>query len=234
MNKVLKRFYKEAAVGSADGGFTVLLDGKPVRTPKGHRLVMATEGLARAVADEWAEQGEKIDPDAMPMMQLAATALDRVAPDRLTMRDNLLRYAETDLLCYRAAHPSDLVKKQSELWQPVVDWAALHLDAPLKVTDGLAPVPQPQESLASLSAHLAALDDWRFTVVSVATSATGSLLLGLALVKGHLTADGLIAASQLDEEHQRLLWGEDEEATQRLNALADEIIAAERFLACLP
>jgi chaperone required for assembly of F1-ATPase len=230
MNKVLKRFYKEAAAGSSDGGFTVLLDGRAVRTPKGAKLCVASQRLAQEIAKEWEQQGETIDPETMPLMQLAATALDRVGAERQAMQENLLRYAQTDLLCYRAGHPADLVRRQAELWQPILDWAALQLDAPLKTTEGLAPVEQPKEAVDALASHLAGLDDWRFTALSVAVAATGSLLLGLALILRQADAETVIAASQLDEDHQRQLWGEDEEATERLALLAGEIRSAGRLL----
>ncbi len=232
-NALRKRFYKEAAVGITDGGFAVLLDGRKVRTPKGRALCLPTETLAQAIASEWGAQGDKIEPASMPLMQLAATAIDRVADERAALRDALLRYAETDLLCYRAAHPSDLVARQSKLWQPVLDWAALALDAALLTTQGLAPIAQPEQALAALARHLDRLDDWRFTALSAITASTGSALLGMALLEGFLDKGQVIEASQLDEKHQSLLWGADEEAQERLQALADEIGAAEAFLRLL-
>lgn len=225
-----KRFYKEAAVDSHNGGFCVLLDGRKVKTPKGHDLTLPVRDLAQAIADEWAAQGDKIEPQTMPMMQLAATAIDRIGAERAAILDELFGYCQTDLLCYRAAHPSDLVKRQGELWQPVLDWAALHLDAPLATTEGLAPLTQPAPSQAALRAHLERQDDWYLAALSVTVAATGSLLLGLALVQGFLDGEAVVAASQLDERHQQNLWGEDEEAAERLQALADDILAAERFL----
>ncbi|MBF0268207.1 MAG: ATPase [Alphaproteobacteria bacterium] len=233
MTALRKRFYKEAAAGSADGGFAVLLDGRQVKTPKGHPLILPTLGLAEAIAQEWAAQGEKIEPETMPQMQVAATAIDRVGSERAAMHASLMRYCETDLLCYRAAHPADLVKRQTEVWQPVQDWVALHLDAPLRITEGLRPIEQPEQALKAIAAQLERYDHWRFTALSVAASASGSLLLALALVEGHLDAQGVIAASQLDETYQQELWGEDEEAQERQRALAQDILAAGRLLALI-
>ncbi|CAA6605240.1 Chaperone required for the assembly of the mitochondrial F1-ATPase [Rhodospirillaceae bacterium LM-1] len=230
MTKLRKRFYKEAAAGSADGGFTVLLDDRPLRTPKGHPLILPTLALAEAIASEWKAQGERIEPETMPQMQVAATAIDRVAAERAAMHESLMRYCETDLLCYRAAHPADLAKRQAETWQPVLDWAALNLDAPLMMTEGLAPIEQPAQALKAIGAQLERYDHWRFTALSVTASASGSLLLALALVEGHLDASGVIAASQLDESYQQELWGADEEAQERQQALAQEIKAAWRFI----
>lgn len=233
MSAIRKRFYKEAAVGSSGGGFCVLLDGRRVKTPKGSDLVLPSRPLAQAVADEWTAQGDKIEPQTMPMMQLAATAIDRIGAERAAILDELFGYCETDLLCYRAAHPSDLVRRQGELWQPVLDWAALHLDAPLTTTDGLLPITQPAPSQAALRAHLERQDDWHLAALSVTVAATGSLLLGLALALGFRDGAGIIDASQLDERHQQSLWGKDEEAAERLQMLADDILAAERFLRLL-
>lgn len=231
--KSIKRFYKQAAVAAGGGGFAVLLDGRSVKTPKGAALLVDSERLAQAIAEEWNGQGESVDPASMPMMQLAATALDRVGAERPAMHDNLMRYCATDLLCYRAQHPSDLVRRQQECWQPVVDWATLFFDAPLQVTEGLSPVEQPGQAAQALSSYLERLDAWRFTALAVAVAATGSLLLGLALLEGFRDAKALVEASQLDELHQQELWGADEEAKARLQDLAYDIRAAERFLALL-
>lgn len=233
MAKEIKRFYKEAAVLETGGGFQVLLDGRAVKTPKGAALLLPTQALAQAVAAEWNAQADKVDPDKMPMMQMAATAIDRVGAERAAMHDNLMRYSETDLLCYRAAHPADLVRRQQEAWQPVVDWAALSLDAPMLVTEGLTPAAQPAQALKALAADVSRLDDWRFAALAVAVAATGSLLLGLALLKDFRDAEAVIAASQLDETYQQELWGADEEAAQRNRILAADIETAERFLRLL-
>ncbi|MDK9723170.1 MAG: ATP12 family chaperone protein [Rhodospirillales bacterium] len=233
MSAIRKRFYKEAAVGSSDGGFCVLLDGRKVKTPKGHDFILPSRPLAQAVAREWAAQGDQIEPPTMPMMQLAATAIDRIGAERAAILAELFGYCETDLLCYRAAHPADLVKRQAEAWQPVLDWAALHLDVPLTTTDGLLPITQPAPSQAALRAHLERQDDWRLAALSVTVAATGSLLLGLALAQGFIDGEAVVAASQLDERHQQNLWGEDEEAAERLAALAGDILAAERLLSLI-
>ncbi len=226
----MKRFYKEAGSAPAEGGHGVLLDGKPVRTPARALLVTPSAALAQAVADEWQVQGEKIDPASMPLMRMVATAIDRIPANRSAVEADLMAFASADLLCYRATHPTALVERQSGLWQPVLDWAALRLDAALLVTQELVQIEQPPQALAALQRRLEALDALELVAVHTITAATASLLLALAVVEGELDARAAFEAGQADELYGLEVWGEDEQARARLDTLSGEIAAAERLL----
>ncbi len=231
--KSIKRFYKHAAAEARDGGFAILLDGKAVKTPGARALAVPSTRLAEAIAEEWSRQGEQVLPSTMPMTQLASTALDRVGPERTHITQQLMNFAGTDLLCYRAETPGDLVARQSRTWQPILDWAAQALDAPLLTTTSLTALSQPEDSLAALNRRLDAYDDWRLTALQSATAAMGSLILGLAMAEGFLDAEAAFQASQLDETYQIELWGEDWEAADRRAALKADIEAASAFLGLL-
>lgn len=227
----MKRFYKVAAVEERPGGFAVLLDGRAIRTPAGAPLAVPTRRLADAIAADWAAQGDIVQPATMPAMQLASTAIDRVAPQREAVIAELLRYAETDLVCYRADSPAALVRRQAAAWQPIVDWVMLRFDAGLRVTTGILPVPQPAEAVAALRRAVEGYDDWRLCALQSATAACGSLLLALGLVEGRVTGAQAFEAAQLEELCQAEQWGDDPEAAKRRAGLRDDILAVEAFLA---
>lgn len=225
----IRRFYRDAGVAEAAGGYAITLDGKRVRTPVGAALAVPRRAMAEAIAAEWQAQGETVRPETMPLTQLASTAIDRVAVHRDDMIDQLMNYAGTDLLCYRAAQ-ADLCVRQARTWQPLLDWAALHLDAPLMVTTGILPVEQPESTLRALRHAVDAYDDLRLAAVQAAAAALGSLVLALALEKKRIDGDEAFAASQIDETYQIELWGEDAEAAKRRRALAADVAGAARFL----
>ncbi len=228
-----KRFYKEVSVAAVDGGYAVRLDGREVRTPAKATLVLPCAGLAEAVAAEWAAQGARIAPASMPLMSLACTAIDRVAPNRAAVIGDLVGYAESDLLCYRAEHPEALVARQAELWQPLLDWAARDLDAPLRVTCGIRHEPQPEAAVTALRRAVEALDDLSLAALDCATRVSGSLVIALALHRGRLRPDDAFAAAELDASFQIELWGEDPEATRRRAAVLADLAAAGRLFALL-
>ena len=230
MSKTFKRFYKQAEARQAETGFSIHLDGKPIKTPTGHPLATPSQTLAQAIAQEWDEQGEMVTPATMPLTQLASTAIDRVGPERAHITNELMNYAGTDLLCYRAETPGDLVARQTREWQPLLDWAALSLDAPLVTTTAMMAISQPPQALAALEHHLGRFDVWRLTAIQSATAALGSLVLALALAEGRLSAGEAFQVSQLDETYQIEQWGEDYEAADRRAELAADIAAAGRFL----
>jgi chaperone required for assembly of F1-ATPase len=229
----VKRFYKEASSGAAEGGFTVRLDGKPIKTPAGKTLIVASASLAAALAEEWAAQGETIIPSTMPLMQLVSTAIDRMKLTRDQVTGFLLGFGGSDLLSYRAEAPSELAASQAEHWQPWLDWAAREFGAPLAVTTGVVPVAQEDESLAALRRRIEAYDEWIMTALQSLAPCLGSLVLALAVVEGKLDAARAFELSRLDETFQAERWGTDSEAKARTDGLRQEVLAAARLLELL-
>ena len=229
----MKRFYKNAGVIETPQGFGVTLDGKPVRTPAKRPLAVPTRALAEAIAAEWQAQGDAVDPKRLPLTRLASIALDLVAPRREAVVAEVVKYAGTDLVCYRAEEPAELRARQHAVWQPVIDWAAERFEAPLDVTSGVLPVPQPAATLAAFASAVEAYDTHRLAALHLATAALGSLVLALALIEGRLDAESAFAAAQLDESFQIERWGEDPEQTKRRTAIKEDVALAHRFVALL-
>ena len=225
-----RRFYTTVGVEPGDEGCLVMLDGRPVRTPGKATVALATPPLAEAVAAEWGAQDEKINPHTMPLTQIACTAIDKVTPNRDEIRDQMVRFANADLLCYRVETPKDLAQRQHESWQPVLDWLADAHGIALTTSTALIVEDQDSASLQAATAAVDALDDHELAAMAVLTQALGSFALAMSVVHGHLDWEAAADASQLDETFQSELWGEDREAVQRLRALRDDIEAAARYL----
>lgn len=227
----MKRFYKTAAAAPGEGGFHVLLDGRPVQTPARNRLTLPTRALADAIAAEWDAQGEEVDPVSMPFLRLADTVIDGIVPAPGPVVDAVMRFADNDLLCYRADNPPALAARQAEGWDPLLDWAAMAHGARLTVTHGFNHVDQPPQALAALRASAAARDAYALAALHVAASITGSLVLALALADGRITPAQAFALSRIDETYQAEKWGQDHEAQVRAASLAREIDIAAAFMA---
>jgi chaperone required for assembly of F1-ATPase len=226
----VRRFYQTVEVAPADDGHHLLLDGRPLRTPAKRLLAVPAADLAEALAGEWRAQGEVVQPQAMPLTRLASTAQDLMPALRVAAIEEAVGYAGTDLLCYRAAAPLDLVERQSRVWQPLLDWAASVYGARLAVTTSLLPVAQPDAAIRGLRAAVENLADWPLVGLHAATTALGSLLLGLALARGRLDAGQALAASLLDELYEIERWGRDAETERRHQALRRDVEAVTLFL----
>lgn len=229
----MKRFYKNAAVAPVAGGFTVALDGKPVRTPAKAPLIVPSRALADAIAEEWQRQGDTIVTALLPLTRLTSTAIDLVAGRRPEIVAEVANFAGTDLVCYRAEHPPALVARQHEAWQPLIDWTTRRFDAPLTVTTGVTPVAQPEPSLRALRRAVYAYDELTLAALHLATAACGSLVVALALVEARIDVETAFAVSQLDETFEIEHWGEDFEQTNRRALLKDDIALAARVVALL-
>lgn len=227
----MKRIYTSVEVAWTGTGHEVRLDGRPLRTPARRRLSLPTEALARAVAREWDAQRDIVRPAEMPLTQVANTGIDRVAPEREAVVEHVAAYGETDLLCYRAAKPASLAQRQAELWQPLLDWLATAHDARLDVVvEAVAPRPQPALALSAIRAAVARQDDWRLTALHLATAASGSVVIGLALVERRIDAALAFSAGQLEEDYQIERWGLDAEADRRRRSVRADLEAAETML----
>lgn len=228
-----KRFYKAVSVASDEGGYRVLLDGRPIRTPAKTMFVVPGAKLAEAVVAEWAAQEAHIDPASMPLTRLSHTAVDRVVGREAEIIKEVTEFAASDLLCYRADHPEELADRQAAAWDVWLDWAETELGGRLKAVQGVVPVEQDPAVLGRFSVVLEELGAFALAGLHNAVSLTGSAVLGLALARSALDAAAAFEVAHLDERWQAALWGEDAEAMARLASRRDELAVAERFLRLL-
>lgn len=226
----MKRFYKKVAINQRDNGYNITLDGKEIRAPSRQMLKLPTPSLAKAVADEWRAQTDEIQPSSMPLTQLANSAIDQTRPNRTRVIEQVAAYARTDLLCYRVADPADLADRQTACWQPLLDWCRSAYGANLSVTTDLAPIDQKEESLLAVFTAVARLNDFSLTGLGAATAASGSVVIGLALMQDRLSVEDACACALLDEEYQSEKWGEDPEATKQRDSIRHAIAVAADFM----
>jgi len=226
----MTRFYSHATLRAAQGGFEILLDERAVKTPARRPLLLPTEPLARAIAEEWNAQGEKVDPRSMPLTGLANAAIDRVAPDAESFARGLAAYGENDLLCYRAEGPSSLVARQAKLWDPLLAWARRRFDVDFEIVCGIMHRPQYEATLRQLAHAVAARDPFALAGLSPIVTIGGSLIVALALAEEAIDLDTAWSAATLDEAWQAEQWGEDAEAAAALEARRHDFAAAYRFL----
>jgi chaperone required for assembly of F1-ATPase len=229
----LRRFYKDVTVKSVAERFAIALDGKELRTPAKKSLFAPNAALADALADEWRAQGEQIDPLTMPLNRLLNAAIDRIDSAKAAVIDQLMAFAESDLLCYRAAEPADLVERQRNEWDPLLGWVRDRFGVHLSVRSGIMPFAQPGRALAALRAHLETRDIFVLAGLGDITALLGSLALGLAVAEGRIAAEEAFALSQLDELWQESRWGRDDEAEIRRQSLGRDVLAAGRLLELL-
>lgn len=226
-----KRFWTDAVAEPCDGGFTVRLDARQVRTPLKAPMVLPTLAMAQAIAAEWQAQTGVVTPATMPCTRAANSAIDNVARQFDAVVDMLAAYGDTDLLCYRATDPDPLIARQAAAWNPLLQWAADTFGAPLNVTHGVIPVAQPSTSGARLRAEIARLTPFQLAAFHDLVAISGSLVLALAVIHGRLAPDDAWALSRIDEHWQAELWGEDDEASVLAERKHRDFLQAHRFYA---
>lgn len=226
----MKRFWKDVAVVSADTGWEIRLDSRPVRTPGRRALALASKALVMAIAEEWRSVDGDIDPGTMPLTGLANATIDRIAPDPVGFAAGLARYGETDLLCYRADAPPELRARQDAAWDPVLDWAAAHYDVEFVCVTGIMHQPQPRRTLDALAQGIAARTPTELAALFQVVTIGGSLVLALALAERAIDGERLWRAAHIDEDWQIDRWGDDDLARIARDARRADYDAAVRFL----
>jgi chaperone required for assembly of F1-ATPase len=224
-----KRFYKDATFDREGDQYVVRLDGKPVRTPGKRLLAMPGEAMARHVAEEWQAQEGKIDPRTMPWTRSANTAIDKVSAQRVEIMEHISGYADTDLLCYRAEGPDTLVERQTQNWDALLDWVTQRYLVSLKVTCGVMPVAQDEETLLTLKATMGPMSDFQLTGFHDLVTLSGSFVIALATVEAVQPADVLWKISRIDENWQSEQWGIDEEAAAAAELKREAFLHAHAF-----
>jgi chaperone required for assembly of F1-ATPase len=227
-----RRFYSAVSVEPQAGGYAVLLDGRPVKTPARRTLAAPTQALAQALADEWEAQREVVDPAAMPLTRLANSIIDGVADKPDAVKAEITKFLGSDLVCYRAGSPDGLVGRQAQHWDPLIAFARDGLGARFVLGEGVMFVTQPDEAVAAAARAIPG-EPWTLGAVSAITSLTGSALIALAVARGELSADGAWAAAHVDEDWNMHQWGRDEQALERRAAREAEMQAAAKVLALL-
>ena len=227
------RFYKEVSVDAADGRHRVLLDGKPVKTPGGAILTLPSAALAQAVADEWRAQQTTIQPQTMLLTKLANTAIDRVVPNPTGARKQLLAIARSDVVCYRADAPQDLVERQALVWDPLIAWTRERFGASLRAGNALAFIEQDQAALDALDNALSKHDAFVLAALYTAAALLGSLVIVIALSEQKLDPEQAYAAANLDKFFQAERWGWDPQETAKTTAERAELNQISRFLELL-
>ncbi|MEP5759189.1 MAG: ATP12 family protein [Litoreibacter sp.] len=224
-----KRFWKQAEVVPTESGYSIQLDGRDVKTPAKTLLDVPTKTLAEAICAEWDAQGEQINPLTMPMTRTANSALDKVRHQHGDVADMLAAYGDSDLICYRADGPENLVARQAEAWDPLVDFAQQKLGATLQPRCGIMHVPQDPAALATLSNQVHVLGAFELAAFHDLVALSGSLVIGFGAIHQYASMDSLWALSRIDEEWQIAQWGEDEDATAQMEVKQKAFIHAGDF-----
>lgn len=229
----LKRFWDQTHVVKAEGGFTVLLDKRPLKTPLKRPLIVPSEAFAAEIAAEWQGIEGKVDHNTLPYTQFAHAGLDQAIDEHKEIAAKTTLYGETDLLCYRAETPQELVERQAEVWDPLLEWSAEALNAPLLVTKGIVHLAQPEASLKALAAHVQPFHSYHLKALYDWVTISGSLVLGLAVAKNRLTAAEGWALSRVDENWQEEQWGVDDEAKKLADSKHNTFVMVERALSLI-
>lgn len=226
----LKRFWEKAEVEAVTGGFGIALDGRPLKTPLKRPLVLPSKALAAEIAAEWQEVEGKVETHNMPYTRFAHAALDQAVDERAEISAKVALYGETDLLCYRADSPQELADRQRDAWGPLLEWSAAELGAPMVETAGIVHVSQPEASLKALKSNVEAYGGFALTALYDWVTISGSLILGLAVAKGRLSAEAAWGLSRLDENWQEEQWGVDDEAQKLADSKRATFLLVERAL----
>lgn len=228
---VAKKFWSETAATEVDGGYTIQLDGRPIKTPAKSAFVVPTLAMAEVVATEWDAQEDTVKPETMPFTRSANAAIDKVTIQHAEVADMIADYGDSDLLCYRADSPRELNARQAIAWDPYLDWADAKFNARLAPRSGIMHQPQDPRAIENLRRQVHAFDAFELTAVHDLVGLSGSLILGLSAALEFESPDVIWDISRVDERWQAEQWGDDDEALEVEAKKKAEFLHAAKFFA---
>ncbi len=234
----MNRFYKMVTTRQGDNGYEILLDGRPVKTPSKSTLATNSSRIADALVLEWAAQEDKIIPDTMPLTQILTTKIDRICVERDAITQTLMKYLNTDLICYRTDFPPELHARQQQAWDPALLWFEKEFGVKLQTTTTLQALTQEKGAHEKVLAHIHAMDADRFTIMQLVSSISGSLILGLMFTSQLISADELFKTIRVEENYHAEIYNEEKYGPDPIEekkaiAIKKDLIAAEKYLTLL-
>ena len=226
----VRRFWDKVRIVENEGGFSITLDDKLVHTPGKRILVVPNHALAEALSTEWNSQNDTVEPGRIPLTRHANSTIDSGVLRRAEVIEEVVRYGATDLVCYRATDPPELIERQIAGWHPLVEWISSKFKIRLQIVSSILPVAQSRATIDGFRIAVSAFDDFPLTGLHAATAACGSLVIALGLAHGQLNAEVAWSLSQLDETYQLERWGQDAEAVNRRARLLTDIEVASQFM----
>lgn len=212
----MTRFWKSAHVKEGEGYLEVTLDGRALKTPEGNKLRLPPQKkvLATLIANEWDIQDTALKPHTLPLTSIAARAIDGLSNEeqRKEVVNTLLRYFDTDAICYHEEEPRQLRRLQEEHWKPLIDWSRKDMGLDTRLFDSILIGKQSSESKARLFSILKEFDQWKLAGYERAVYTTKSALISLALTERRLTVDQASQAAHVEVNSQIERWGEVEDS----------------------
>lgn len=229
----IRRFWKSVTLESTAPGWQVRLDGRAIKSPEAHVVLLPSQALGQAVAAEWSQVETLAEIGQMPLTRLAFAATDWHSARRAAAEFEIENHIKTDLLVFLSPYPEALKMRETALWSPWIEWAAVQFGIVLKQTDGLVPPEIPEASLTNLRALNHAMSGFEAAAFMQALSILGSVILTLALKQGALGADSAMALSRVGETFQEDIWGHDTEKDQAVRARLAELQAVDVWFKAL-
>ena len=202
-----KKFWKSIKLIKKNSEFGILLDKHLLKTPQKKVFLVSNKTIAENLLKEWIKIDGEINFHNMPITQICFASLDREVKDKVILQNKLIEYGMTDLLFYRDGLGTELEKLQSKSWNKLLDWTKSEFKLNFNISNSLMPVKQPLINQRIFSKEINKLDCFSLTAISEIITLTGSLIIGLLILKKQILPNQAWSLSKVDEEWQRSKWG---------------------------
>ena len=220
----MKKFWKIVQVKKKlKNSFEILLDKRILKTPMQKDLIFSNYKIAKETALEWDIDEKEINTENMVFYGLISTAIDKISNDKVSYIDNVLGFINTDLICYRADKPNELIDLQNSSWNPIISFIKKYIDVELKFFIGVMPSKQSLEIFNRLKTLINSFSDIEISALHRMTNLTGSIFISICILKGDVLKNEAFELSFLDELYQAKNWGVEQESLDKRDKIAKEL-----------
>ena len=230
----MKKFWKKVSIKKISfNSFQIMLDERILQTPLKRELILPNLNLAQEIAKEWDQDSINIKTESMIFYGLISTSLDKIIDNRNVYIDDILDYIDTDLICYRADNPKELVELQKSKWDPIILLVEKYIGTKVQVFIGVSPNKQHYTVHDGINNLIDQFDIFEISALHRITNITGSIFLSLCVLRKDISKNEVFELSFLDELWQEENWGFDKENSQKRKEISIELNKSIFLLDCL-
>ena len=227
----MKKFWKKVSIKKiSSNSFQIMLDERILQTPLKRELVLPNLNLTQEIVKEWDQVSKNINTESMIFYGLISTSLDKIIDNKNLYIDDILDYIDTDLICYRAENPKELVELQKNKWDPIILLIEKYIGTKVHVFEGVLHKKQHYTVHDRLNNLINQFDIFEISALHRITNITGSIFLSLCVLKKDISKNEIFELSFLDELWQEKNWGFDEENSQKRKEISIELNRSIIFL----
>ena len=193
--------------------FVYCRNNKNLKTTKGNIIKVEGQGFAQKILNKIEKEKNIKDSNFLKLLFFSS---DLDVKQRCIIKKSIIKYLDTDLVCYRANKGTELEKMQSKYWDPYIDFCERSFKLNYKKNYTIMPSIQEISNTDKVVKVLDNMDKYTLTAFFFLVEVTNSIIISLNILYKSVSYNLVWRDCNLEEEYNQLKWGIDEDFKKKL------------------